>query len=59
MAYTLKCSDFLSLECAEEITGESAEEVLQRAKMHAAEVHGDLNLTPDEIENALYRTLAR
>jgi predicted small metal-binding protein len=59
MTYVLKCADFLSLECAEEITGESADEVLEKAKLHAAEVHGDINLTPDRIENAQYRTLVR
>lgn len=59
MPYHLKCADFLSLECAEELTGESAEEVLQKAKLHAAEVHGHINLTPDQIDNAQYRTLVR
>ena len=59
MTYSLRCTDFLSLECAEEITGESAEEVLQRAKLHAAEVHGVINLTTDQVDNAQYRTLVR
>lgn len=52
MSFRLRCADFLNPECAEEITGENADEVMQKASLHAADVHEDVEMTPELAESA-------
>jgi predicted small metal-binding protein len=57
MPFSLKCADFLSPECTEEITGENADEVMQKMSLHAADVHQDTEMTPERREAAAERML--
>ena len=57
--FHLKCADFLHPECAEEITGESGDEVMQKYRRHAADVHEDMEMTPERAEAAQARMIIR
>jgi predicted small metal-binding protein len=57
MSFKLKCADFLSPECTEEITGANADEVMQKMSLHAANVHQDTEMTPERREAAQERML--
>lgn len=51
MAKVLRCRD-LGLDCDYEESGESEDEILQKAYAHAAVNHQGLQLTPELIEQA-------
>ncbi len=52
MRKLLRCRD-VGMECDEEITGETVDEVLTKAAIHARRVHGVTTTPPDMSERLL------
>jgi predicted small metal-binding protein len=57
MAYSLRCAD-TGANCPGTFTTETEAELMDHVKLHAAQAHPDLELTPDTVEQikSLVRT---